>query len=100
VATLLCLGSIAILAGQLIALAWLLDVIAGVPKPLGCLIGGLIVTEQIFNLEGLGRGILVALGRRDYPFVVAGTLVIAAAYIVANLIVDLLYPILDPSQRP
>jgi peptide/nickel transport system permease protein len=66
----------------------------------GSLIGGLIVTEQIFNLEGLGRGILVALGRRDYPFVVAGTLVIAAAYIVANLIVDLLYPILDPSQRP
>jgi len=52
VAALLCLGSIAILAGQLIALAWLLGVIAGVPKPLGCLIGGLIVTAY-FGAGGL-----------------------------------------------
>jgi SSS family solute:Na+ symporter len=52
VATLLCLGSIAILAGQLIALAWLLYVIAGVPKPLGCLIGGLVVTAY-FSAGGL-----------------------------------------------
>ncbi len=66
----------------------------------GSLVGGLIVTEQIFNLDGLGRGLLVAIGRRDYPFVVAGTLVIAASYVLANLIVDVLYPILDPTQRP
>jgi len=66
----------------------------------GSLIGGLIVTEQVFNLEGIGRGLLVAIGRRDYPFVVAGTLVIAASYVLANLIVDILYPILDPTQRP
>ncbi len=65
----------------------------------GSLVGGLIVTEQIFNLEGLGRGLLVAIGRRDYPFVVAGTLVIATSYVLANLIVDILYPILDPTQR-
>ncbi len=65
----------------------------------GSLIGGLIVTEQIFNLEGLGRGLLVAIGRRDYPFVVAGTLVIAAMFVLANLVVDILYPILDPTQR-
>ena len=65
----------------------------------GSLIGGLIVTEQIFNLEGLGRGLLVAIGRRDYPFVVAGTLVIATMFVLANLIVDILYPILDPTQR-
>ncbi len=65
----------------------------------GSLIGGLIVTEQIFNLEGLGRGLLVAIGRRDYPFVVAGTLVIAAMFVLANLIVDILYPILDPTQQ-
>lgn len=66
----------------------------------GSLVGGLIVTEQVFNLEGLGRGLLVAIGQRDYPFVVAGTLVIAAAYVLANLVVDMLYPILDPAQRP
>ena len=66
----------------------------------GSLVGGLIVTEQVFNLDGLASGLLTAIGRRDYSFVVAGTLVIAAAYILANLLVDLLYPVVDPTQRP
>ncbi len=65
----------------------------------GSLVGGLIVTEQVFNLEGLASGLLAAIGRRDYSFVVTGTLVIAATYILANLLVDLLYPIVDPTQR-
>ena len=65
----------------------------------GSLVGGLIVTEQVFNLDGLASGLLAAIGRRDYSFVVTGTLVIAATYIAANLVVDLLYPIVDPTQR-
>jgi peptide/nickel transport system permease protein len=65
----------------------------------GSLVGGLIVTEQVFNLDGLASGLLAAIGRRDYSFVVTGTLVIAATYIFANLLVDLLYPIVDPTQR-
>lgn len=65
----------------------------------GSLVGGLIVTEQVFNLNGLAAGLLAAIGRRDYSFVVTGTLVIAATYILANLLVDLLYPIVDPTQR-
>jgi solute:Na+ symporter, SSS family len=51
-ATLLSLGSISILAGQIIALAWLLNVVAGVSKPLGCLLGGLTVTAY-FSAGGL-----------------------------------------------
>lgn len=66
----------------------------------GSLIGGLIVTEQVFNLQGLGRGLLMAISRRDYPLVVAGALVVATAYILANLMVDVLNPLLDPTQRP
>ncbi len=66
----------------------------------GSLIGGLIVTEQVFNLQGLGRGLLTAIGRRDYPLVVAGTLIVATTYILANLVVDILNPYLDPTQRP
>ncbi len=66
----------------------------------GSLIGGLIVTEQVFNLQGLGRGLLMAISRRDYPLVVAGTLVVAIAYTLANLMVDVLNPLLDPTQRP
>jgi peptide/nickel transport system permease protein len=65
----------------------------------GSLVGGLIVTEQVFNLAGLGSGLLAAIGRRDYSFVVTATLVIATTYILANLAVDLLYPIVDPTQR-
>ena len=52
VAILLWLGTLAILAGQLIALAWILDVVAGVPKPVGCLIGGLVMTAY-FAAGGL-----------------------------------------------
>ena len=65
----------------------------------GALVGGLIIVEQIFNLPGLGRGVLLAIAERDFPYVIAATLVIAGVYMVVNLIVDLLYPILDPRQR-
>lgn len=65
----------------------------------GSLIGGLIIVEQIFNLPGLGRGVLTAILGRDYQFVVAGVLVIAGVYVAVNLLVDVLYPILDPRQR-
>lgn len=65
----------------------------------GALAGGLIIVEQIFSLPGLGRGIMTAIGQRDFPVVVAGTLAIALVYVVVNLLVDLLYPVLDPRQR-
>lgn len=65
----------------------------------GALVGGLIIVEQIFNLPGLGQGVLLGIRQRDFPYVIAATLVIAAVYIVVNFLVDLLYPILDPRQR-
>ena len=52
IAILLWVGTLAILAGQLIALAWVLDVVAGVPKPVGCLIGGVVMTAY-FAAGGL-----------------------------------------------
>jgi len=65
----------------------------------GILLGGLIVIEQIFSIPGLGRGMLDAISTRDYPMVTATTLVFAAAFVIVNAIIDLLYPILDPRQR-
>lgn len=65
----------------------------------GSLVGGLIIVEQIFNLPGLGRGVLLGIGERDFPYVIAATLVIAGVYIVVNFLVDLAYPVLDPRQR-
>jgi peptide/nickel transport system permease protein len=65
----------------------------------GILLGGLFVVEAIFSLPGLGRGLLVAIGQRDYPLVMAITMVISAAFVVVNVLVDLTYPLLDPRQR-
>lgn len=66
---------------------------------LGILLGSLIVVEQIFSLPGLGRGMLDAINTRDFPMVTATTLTFALAFVVINVIVDLLYPLLDPRQR-
>lgn len=65
----------------------------------GLLLGGLFVVEQIFSLPGLGRGLLGAIGERDYPFVAAATMVLAAAFVIGNTIVDLVQPSLDPRLR-
>jgi peptide/nickel transport system permease protein len=59
----------------------------------------LIVVEQIFSLPGLGRGMLDAINTRDFPMVTATALTFALAFVVINVIVDLLYPLLDPRQR-
>jgi peptide/nickel transport system permease protein len=66
----------------------------------GVMLGGLIVVEQIFSLPGLGRGMLEAILTRDYPMVTAATLVFAGAFVCINAAIDLLYPLLDPRQRP
>jgi peptide/nickel transport system permease protein len=66
----------------------------------GVLLGGLIVVEQIFSLPGLGRAMLEAIATRDYPMVTATTLVFAVSFVLINAVIDLLYPVLDPRQRP
>jgi peptide/nickel transport system permease protein len=57
------------------------------------------VTEIVFNIPGLGRLIISAILRRDYPVVQGVVLVTAAAYVVINLVVDLLYAFIDPRIR-
>jgi peptide/nickel transport system permease protein len=66
---------------------------------LGALISGAAVTEQIFVLPGLGKLILDAVSTRDYPMIQGLALVTATGYIVINLLVDLLYSVLDPRIR-
>ena len=63
------------------------------------LIGGAVVTEIVFNIPGLGRLIISAILRRDYPVVQGVVLVTATAYVLINLGVDLLYAIIDPRIR-
>ena len=60
------------------------------------LMGGALVTETVFNIPGVGRLLIQAVLRRDYQLVQGIVLVIAAAYVLINLVVDILYGVLDP----
>ncbi|WP_226667564.1 ABC transporter permease [Metabacillus litoralis] len=62
----------------------------------GLLLGGAILTETIFGWPGVGRYLYDAIGYRDYPVIQSGILIIAAIFVVINLIVDLLYAVVDP----
>jgi peptide/nickel transport system permease protein len=63
---------------------------------LGTLLGGIVIVEVVFSWPGLGRLALDAVERRDYPVLQGTVLVIAAAFLLINLLVDLLYTRLDP----
>jgi len=63
------------------------------------LIGGAVVIETVFNIPGVGRLIISAVLRRDYPVVQGVVLLIALAYTVINLLVDLAYLVIDPRIR-
>ena len=60
------------------------------------LIGGVVVTESVFNLPGLGRLTVDAILHRDYPIIQGVILVFSAAYVAVNLLIDLSYTFLDP----
>jgi peptide/nickel transport system permease protein len=66
---------------------------------LGLLISGAIITEQVFVIPGFGRLLVEAVFTRDYPIIQGVALVSAAAYIFANLAVDLLYSVANPRIR-
>jgi peptide/nickel transport system permease protein len=66
---------------------------------LGALISGAVVTEQIFVLPGFGKLTIDAVFTRDYPMIQGVVLVTAGAYILINLLVDLLYSVIDPRIR-
>ncbi len=66
---------------------------------LGVLLGGAIVTETVFSWPGVGRLVVQAVSQRDYPVVIACVFVISLVFVLLNLIVDLLYAVLDPRVR-
>jgi peptide/nickel transport system permease protein len=65
----------------------------------GSLLGGAVVVEQVFSLPGVGRLIIGAIMRRDFPVIQGGLLFLACIYVVINLVVDLLYAAVDPRVR-
>jgi peptide/nickel transport system permease protein len=63
---------------------------------MGSLLGGTVLVEYVFNWPGLSTPLLDAVQARDYPMVVGIVLVTATLFLVINLVVDLLYAVLDP----
>lgn len=63
------------------------------------LIGGVIVTETVFAIPGIGRLTVDAILHRDYPIIQVVILLFSAAYVIVNLLVDLSYTVLDPRVR-
>lgn len=66
---------------------------------LALMIGGTVVTETVFNLPGVGNLVVRAVLRRDYPVIQGALLTIAAIYVIINLVIDLLYTVVDPRIR-
>jgi peptide/nickel transport system permease protein len=77
----------------------LLPVVTVISLEFAFLIGGLVVTEQVFNLNGLGKLLVDAVSHRDYPLVQALVLLLASIFVVVNFVVDMLYVVLDPRIR-
>jgi peptide/nickel transport system permease protein len=77
----------------------LLPVVTVVGLEFAFLIGGLVVTEQVFNLNGIGKLFVEASTRGDYTMVQALVMLVAAFFIVVNFTVDMLYAVLDPRIR-
>ena len=65
----------------------------------GALLGGAVVTEQVFSIPGLGRLIIGAVLARDFPVIQGGLLFLALIYLSVNIVVDLLYAVIDPRVR-
>jgi peptide/nickel transport system permease protein len=63
------------------------------------LIGGVVVTETVFAIPGLGRLTVDAILRRDYPIIQGIILIFSGAYVLINLLVDLSYTLIDPRIR-
>ena len=77
----------------------LLPVVTIIGLQLGALLSGAVLTETVFNLAGVGRTMFEAITGRDYIVIQGFTLIIAVAYVLVNLIVDISYGILDPRVR-
>lgn len=77
----------------------LLPTIAVVATQTGYLIGGLVVVETLFNYPGMGRLIFTAATQKDFPLLLSSVLVVGIVYLVATLLADLAYSLLNPRIR-
>jgi peptide/nickel transport system permease protein len=77
----------------------LIPIVTVLGLTLALMIGGAVVTETVFNLPGVGNLVVRAVLRRDYPVIQGALLVIAGIYVFINLVIDLIYMLVDPRIR-
>jgi peptide/nickel transport system permease protein len=77
----------------------ILPVLTVISLEFAFLLGGLVVTEQVFNLNGLGMLFVEGIARRDYTLIQALVMLIATAFLIVNFVVDIAYACLDPRIR-
>jgi peptide/nickel transport system permease protein len=65
----------------------------------GALLGGAVIVENVFSWPGVGRLMIQSVGARDYPVIQATLIVVAVSFVLVNIVVDLLYAVLDPRVR-
>ena len=74
----------------------LIPIVTIVGLSVGGLLGGAVITENIFGLPGVGRLAIEAILERDYPMIQGTVLLVATAFVLVNLIVDVIYVYIDP----
>ena len=77
----------------------LVTVVTVIGLQVGVLLGGAILTENVFSWPGIAKWLVESIGRRDYPALQGGVLIIATLVMAVNLLVDLLYGLLNPRIR-
>jgi dipeptide transport system permease protein len=77
----------------------LIPVITSIGLQVGTLLAGAVLTETIFSWPGVGKWLIESISRRDYPALQGGIMLIAACVIIVNLLVDLLYGLINPRIR-
>lgn len=74
----------------------MIPVITVIGVNFGGLLGGTIITEQVFAINGVGRLMINAIASRDFPMVQGSVLLVASLFVLVNLIVDIIYVFVDP----
>jgi dipeptide transport system permease protein len=77
----------------------LIPVVTVIGLSIGSLLAGAVLTETIFSWPGVGKWLIESIGRRDYPALQGGIMLISSFVIVVNLIVDLTYGLINPRIR-
>lgn len=77
----------------------MIPVITVIGLSVGILLGGAVVIEQVFSIPGVGRLIIGGILRRDFPVIQGGLLLTAVIFVLVNILVDVLYAVVDPRVR-